>query len=159
MKSKLIPGVIFLMSLFFHSYGQDKVMTFQEAAAQGNSYQHLDSLYKSAVHTDEKLAVFKTPEEQEKLQKAYSKFIQGFAAFLKEHQYQWGKETRCFNRIYIHTDGSIDYFLYNFPKDVMTPEKEKEFRRLLTEFIKTTKFPVTAKEKFAQCSPVKYVDL
>ena len=151
---------IALLVIFFNkAFSQGKAMTFQEAAQQGNSYQHLDSLYKSAVHTDEKLAVFKTPEEQEQLQKAYIKFIQSIAAFLKENRYQWGKETRCFNRIYISADGTVDYFLYNFSKDQLSPEKEKEFRRLLNEFIKTTKFPLTAKEKFAQCSPVKYVDL
>ena len=41
-------------------------------------------------------------------------------------------------------------------KGSLTPEKEKEFRRLLNEYISKTNFGVTAPVKFAQCSPVTY---
>jgi hypothetical protein len=52
----------------------------------------------------------------------------------------------------------VDYFLYKFSKDQITEEKEREFERLLTIFLKNHKFSAFAKEKFAQCSPVKYND-
>jgi hypothetical protein len=150
--------LIYLLSLTaFCNHGQ-KVMHFQEAEKQGKSYQSLDSLYKSAVHSDTSQAVFKTPEEQQILQKAYSTFLQELGKHLKENNFKWEKLTKCFNRIYINSDGTVDYFLYKFSKDQITEEKEKEFERLLNIFLKDHKFPASAKEKFAQCSPVKYSD-
>jgi hypothetical protein len=144
-------------NLTFMIDGQ-KVMTFQEAEKQGKPYQYLDSLYKSAVHSDSTLAVFKTPAEQQVLQKAYVDFLRQLGDFLKANNFKWEKLTRCFNRIYINSDGTVDYFLYKFSKDQITEEKEKEFERLLTIFLKDHKFSASAKEKFAQCSPVKYND-
>jgi hypothetical protein len=150
--------LIYLLSLTaFCTYGQ-KVMHFQEAEKQGKSYQSLDSLYKSAIHSDTSQAVFKSPEEQQILQKAYGDFLQDLGKFLKTNNFKWEKLTKCFNRIYINSDGTVDYFLYKFSKDQITEEKEKEFERLLNIFLKDHKFPASAKEKFAQCSPVKYND-
>ncbi|MBB2147929.1 hypothetical protein [Pedobacter gandavensis] len=155
MKTKQFLTLLVLMIVFFNSYGQ-KAMTFQEAEVRGRSFQHLDSLYKSAVDADPKRAVFKTPQEQAELQKSYSALIQDLGVFLKANDFNWEKPTRCFNRIYFNPGGKIDYFLFNFPKDMIAAEKEKEFQRLLNVFIKDYKFPMKAKENFAQCSPVKY---
>ncbi len=154
MKNTLI--VLFLLASI-GTYGQ-KAMPFQEAEKQGKSYQTLDSLYKSAVHSDTTLAVFKTPVEQQILQKTYGDFLRELGAFLKTNNFKWEKLTKCFNRIYINSDGTVDYFLYKFSKDQITDEKEQEFDRLLNLFLKDHKFPAIAKEKFAQCSPVKYSD-
>ena len=145
------------MTLFFSSYGQ-KAMTFKEAELRGKSFQHLDSLYKSAVHSNADLAVFKSSEEQAELQKSYITLIKDLATFLKSKDFKWEKPTRCFNRIYFNPTGKIDYFLYNFPKDQIEPEKEKEFDRLLNLFAKDYKFSLKADENFAQCSPIKYTD-
>lgn len=146
------------MTLFFSSYGQ-KAMTFKEAEVLGKSFQHLDSLYKSAVHSNADLAVFKSSGEQAELQKSYILLIKDLATFLKLKDFKWGKTTKCFNRIYFNPAGKIDYFLYNFPKDQIAPEKEKEFERLLNLFVKEYKFPLIANENFAQCSSIKYTDL
>jgi hypothetical protein len=51
-------------------------------------------------------------------------------------------------------DGTIDYFLYSLRN--IPAEKEAEFQRLLSLYIKDHKFGITAAEKFAQCSPVTY---
>ncbi|MFM2269196.1 MAG: hypothetical protein RL757_2637 [Bacteroidota bacterium] len=152
-----------ILSMFFTTFvslaqAQNKAMTFENAAKQDNSYEKLDKIYKSAVNNDPQFAVFKTPEEQADLQKAYVTLLQNLGKFLKSKGFKWEKETKCFNRIYINSDGTIDYFLYNFSKNQVAPEKQAEFEILLNEFIKTQKFPITAKEKFAQCSPVKYND-
>ena len=158
MKYKRLIFVLLLFLSLFNLYGQNKALTFQKAEEQGLSYIHLDSVYKSAVHSDTTLAVFKTPEEQENLQKAYVHFIKELATFLNENNFKWGNQTRCFNRIYFNSDGTVDHFLYNFQKDALTAQKEKEFDRLLNIFIRDHKFPLTANEKFAQCSPIKYSD-
>ena len=155
---KKITGCIIVCLVFvINSYAQT-VITFQDAAKQGISYQHLDSLYKSAVHTDPKLAVFKTKEEQQKLQTAYINFIQSLAAYLKTNHFKWEKQVHCFNRIYFAPNGKVDYFLYNFPIGEISDSKEKEFTRLLSVFVKNNKFGLTANERFAQCSPIKYAD-
>jgi len=157
MSVKFILSII--LFIWFADYvNAQKVMTFQDAEKQGKSYQHLDRLYKSAVSSDAKLAVFKTKEQQERLQKAYVLFIQDLAGYLKQHNFKWNKQVKCFNRIYFDKHGRVDYFLYNFPKDELPAEKEKEFVRLLSLFVKDHRFTLTAKEGFAQCSPVKYAD-
>ena len=138
---------------------QNKALTFKQSELEGKSYVHLDSLYKSAVHSDEKKAVFKSEKEQLELQKAYQSLIYDLSKFLNESNFKWGKTTRCFNRIYFNKNGKIDYFLYNFPDGEITDEKEKEFSRLLNIFVKKKKIQLKAKEKFAQCSPIKYNDL
>jgi len=134
------------------SYGQ-KAMSFSEAKEKG-IFPKVDSIYKSAVHDDSSKAVFKTDEEIEKHIEAYQKFLQEFGAFLFENNFKWVEQTRCFNRIYMSPDGTIDYFLYQFKG--LDPEKEKEFNRLLALYIKDHKFGVISPVRFAQCSPVTY---
>ena len=81
----------------------------------------------------------------------------------RDYQFKWEQPTRSFNRIYFNADGTIDYFLYNFQttnvktEDQLSQEKQNEFNRLLNLFIKDYKISVTAKTKFAQCSPTKYM--
>jgi len=135
-------------------------MTFQEAAKLGISIDKLDSSYKSAVHVDTSLAVFKTDSAQEKMHEAYVKLLQDFGKFLSEHNFKWDKPTRCFNRIYFSPGGTIDYFLYNFlgkPEDKLPEEKQKKFNTILNRFINDYKLAVTANVKFAQCSPATYM--
>ena len=93
------------------------------------------------------------------MQKAYIKLLQDFGMFLSDHNYKWDKSTRCFNRIYFNADGTIDYFLYNFlgkPEDQLSDERQNEFNKLLNLFIKGYRINVTARVKFAQCSPTTY---
>lgn len=156
-KIALIPAFVFC--LHFQAFGQHLCLTFQEAERQGISIIRLDSVYKSAVHTDTSQAVFQTGPEQQKLQQAYIKLLQDFGKFLSENNFQWEKQTRCFNRIYFAADGTIDYFVFNFlgnTEDKPPAHKQLEFQRLLNAFIKNYRFPLAAKIKFAQCSPATY---
>jgi hypothetical protein len=149
-----------LLTISFQTFGQHLGLTFQDAEKQGISIKHLDSVYTSALHTDTSLAVFKTENEQEAMQQAYVKLLQDFGKFLSENNLKWEKPTRCFNRIYFNTDGTIDYFLFNFlgkPEDKPAENIEKEFKRLLNVFISDYKFTLTAKTKFAQCSPTIFM--
>ncbi len=142
------------------SFSQHLGLTFQDAEKQGISIKHLDSIYTSAVHTDTSMAVFKTESEQQAMHQAYTILLQDFGLFLSNNNFHWEKPTRCFNRIYFNTDGTIDYFLFNFlgkPEDKPVKEKEKEFQRLLNVFIADYVFSITAPTKFAQCSPTTYM--
>ncbi len=157
-KTNLI--ITILLTACLQTFGQHLGLTFQNAEKQGISIKHLDSIYTSAVHTDTSLAVFKTEKEQEALQQAYFNLLQDFANFLSENNFKWEKPTRCFNRIYFNSDGTIDYFLFNFlgkTEDKPAENIEKEFQRLLNVFISDYKFSLTAKTKFAQCSPTTYI--
>lgn len=158
--SKTYLIITILLTTCLQTFGQHLGLTFQDAEKQGISIKHLDSIYSSAVHSDTSLAVFKTEKEQEALQQAYIKLLQDLGKFLSENNFKWEKPTRCFNRIYFNSDGTIDYFLFNFlgkTEDKPAENIEKEFQRLLNVFISDYKFMLTAKTKFAQCSPTTYM--
>jgi hypothetical protein len=131
-----------------------KGLSIPVAKEQGITVEHLDSIYKSAVHSEPAKAVFKTEAEQQKLAEAYVKFLTDFGSFLLKNHFKWENATRGWNRIYIAPNGKIDYFLYSL-RD-LPAEKEQEFNRLLNLYVKDHKFPITAPVKFAQCSPVTY---
>jgi hypothetical protein len=133
-------------------------LTYEQSASKGVSYLKLDSLYKSAVNADAALAVFKTSSEQAALQAAYTQFFKMLGAYLQANNFKWEKPVRCFNRIYMAPNGAVEHFLFNFAPGQVSPEKEKQFASLLNEFVKTNTFGLTADEKFAQCSPIKYSD-
>jgi hypothetical protein len=145
------------------SYGQHIALTFQDAEKQGISMKHLESIYKNALHVDSSQAVFKTEKQQTEMQSAYTKLLQDYGKFLLDHNFNWEKQTRGFNRIYFNKDGTIDYFLYYFPtnnlkpEDQLSAEKQAEFNRLLNLFIKDYKISMSATVNFAQCSPTVYM--
>ncbi|MBC8111363.1 MAG: hypothetical protein H7Y04_09920 [Verrucomicrobia bacterium] len=158
MKNLTLISII-ILTFSLSSFGQHLGLTFQEAERKGISITNLDTLYKSSLHTDITKAVFKTQKEQESLQQAYIKLLKDFGKFLHVNNFRWKKQTKCFNRIYFSADGSIDYFLFNFlgkNEEKPSVDKQKEFQRLLNVFIKNYKFSLTAKVKFAQCSPTTY---
>lgn len=159
MKKTMFYLAFFLMIISSQSFGQGTGMTFQEAEKKGISIDHLESIYKSAVHSDTSLAVFKTPEQQDALYEAYVKLLQDFGNFLAKNNFKWEKPTKCFNRIYFSPNGKIDYFLFNFmgKANELPADKQATFNKLLNQFVKYYQFAATAKVKFAQCSPTTYM--
>lgn len=159
---KLIVATI-LSAVCLQTFGQHLGLTFQDANKQGLTVQHLDSIYKNAVHVDTSQAVFKTEAEQNAMFESYVKLLQDFGKFLTANNFNWEKPTQCFNRIYFNSDGTIDYFLYKFTtknvniEDQLSGEKQTEFNRLLNLFIMDYKIALTAKTKFVQCSPATYM--
>jgi len=150
---KLILSLIFF--LFVNLVFAQKAMTFGEAEQLHIPASHLDSIYKSGIHSDTSLAVFKT--NQEAYIKAYQQLLNELGDFLGENDFSWPQITKGFNRIYFDKTGKIDYFLYTFRPDQLSKEQEKQFGELLNRFIAGYRFPLTADVKFAQCSPVTYV--
>src|SRR5256885_46225 len=162
MAAKKFTLILWFALAILIANGQHLALTFQDAEKQGKGYLQLESIYKSAVHADTSQAVFKSEAEQQAMGEAYIKLLQDFGKFLKANNFKWERPTKCFNRIYFNTDGTIDYFLYNFltknvkSEDQLSQEKQGEFNRLLNLFIMDYKISMTAKTKFAQCSPVTY---
>ncbi len=144
-------------------FSQRLALSIEQAKRHGISIEKLDSAYKSAVHSDTSQAVFKSSEEQKGLQKAYIQLLQDFNLFLKAYNFIWTQKTKCFQRIYFSADGHIDYFIYNFnlksvaPEGQLSPALETQFNFLLSQFIQNYIFGISAKEKFAQCSPTAYM--
>ena len=124
--------ISFLLIISCQTHGQQIGLTFQNAEKQGISIQDLDSIYASALHSDISLAVFKTESDQEAMQQSYIKLLKDLGRFLSENKFNWENPTRCFNRIYFNSDGSIDYFLFNFlgtSEDKPSENIEKEFEK------------------------------
>lgn len=159
---KSILKILLIVLSSNNMYSQAKVFSIEEAQKTGISIEKLDLEYKSAVHVNNIKAVFKTEEEQQKLQESYAKLLQDFGSFLNKNNFKWKTKTKCFQRIYFSPEGKIDYFIYNFklknvlPENLLSEEKQNEFERLLELFVKDYTFSSTAKEKFAQCSPTSY---
>jgi hypothetical protein len=80
-------------------------------------------------------------------------------SYLNKNNFTWDKPTRIFNRIYFQPDGSINYYLVNLALPGTDTRKAKQFIPLLNQFVQTYKIKITAKTKFAQCSPVVYQDV
>lgn len=150
--------IIFILTFSMSVFGQNKGLKFEELEHHGISLEDIDTRYAGAIHQDTTLAVFKTEAEQKALIEAYTKLFQDLSEFLSANNFAWEKTTRCFNRVYFKEDGTIDHFVYKFiDEEIPTDEKEKEFQRLLNLFIADYQIPITANEKFAQCSPITYV--
>jgi len=154
MKPASILSIVLFLSL--KSFGQHLGMSIQEAQKKQIKIEELERNYKSAVATPPEESVFKSEE----LQDAYGKLLEDLGKFLSKNNFKWEKKTKCFQRIYFNNDGTIDYFIFNFlgkDEDKPTTEKQAEFNRLLNLFIQDYKFALTAKVKFAQCSPTSYM--
>ncbi|WP_133063390.1 hypothetical protein [Flavobacterium aurantiibacter] len=145
--------LICILCLSQHSLSQ-VVSSFGAYEAQGNKVSDLDARYKSALHTNLDLAVFKTEDEQRSFTEAYQNMLAEFGSFLAKSDFSWEQQTRGFNRIYFNENGTVDYFLFDFKN--LDAKKAATFQQLLSEFLKTYNFPIKPKIKFAQCSPVVY---
>jgi len=131
-------------------------MSFQEAQKKNIKIEDIEKQYRNAIDTPPNASVFK----DEQLQPAYTKLLQDLGKFLSKNNFKWEKKTKCFQRIYFNNDGTIDYFIFNFlgkPEDQPSTEKQAEFGKLVNQFVQDYKFSLSAKVKFAQCSPTSYM--
>lgn len=157
-KSKFIFAFWSFFSFIIIAQAQ-VVKTFKEFDPEDTRLDSLDAVYKSAIHVDSNLAVFKTAEEQILMMNAYNQLFQELNNYLFQHGFSWEYDVRCFNRVYFNREGKVDYFIYNFlefndqyPKE----EKEEQFKILLLEFLKDYIFEMTAESRFSQCAPVVF---
>ncbi len=134
------------------------VESVKRAQAEGINIVQLDSMYRSAVNVvDSSLAVFKTKEMSDNLIGSYQKFLRGLGKYLHENHFEWGKETKCWNRIYFNADGRVDYYLFDFKTDVRD-EKTERFKELFKSYASRHKIDISAPVKFAQCGHVTFRD-
>lgn len=138
--------IIVFLALTIPTAAQQAV-NFDDARKSGQ-FSRLEKEYPNA------LDVFKSEEDSNKLMESWETFFADLGKFLSEKGYKWQEQTRCFNRIYMSPDGTIDYFLYHFK--TLDPEKEKLFQQHLQEYIATHKFGISGSVKFAQCGNIVY---
>jgi hypothetical protein len=153
MKTLLIAALLLLCSWAI-GFAQPQSMTFEEAKEIG-IYDKLDSTYRGGIGSDSSQSIFKNVSQYTK---SYQDFLGNLAAYLSKNNFKWGKQIRCFNKIYFSKEGKVDYFLYNFKEGQMTKQQEQQFAHLLATFIQNARFGLSASVPFAQCSPVKYED-
>ena len=146
---------LFILLCIGNIVNAQKAIPFNQTKEHGIDAAELDSTYRSGIHADTSKAVFKT--NQDEYIAAYQQLLQDFGKFLNDNGFVWEKPAHGFNRIYFDRNGHIDYFLYSFRTNQVTPEQEEEFGRLLQRFISNYTFALTAEEGFAQCSPVTYM--
>lgn len=150
--------LIVIFTVLVISVNAQKAFTFRKAIESGISIEKLDSVYKPALSqgADSLQAVFRhNPTE---FHAHYIDLLKSLSKHLKDQGFKWMKQTRCFNRIYFNERGTIDFFLYNFWEGKIDADKAIQFEKLLTSFIETYTFTLTAPARFAQCSPVTYND-
>ena len=155
--SSLTVFFLVISLLTVQGHCQKKGMSFAEAAKNGNSLQHLDSIYLSGVHVDSLKAAFNR-NLYDSVHNEYLFLLRKLGDFLTSKNFKWGKQVHCFNKIYFSQSGEIELFLYNFTPGEIDQKKIMEFESLLNEFIIGNKFRIVAKNKFSLCSSVVYND-
>ncbi|MEP1152174.1 MAG: hypothetical protein ABJH08_10645 [Balneola sp.] len=152
---KIFYSALFSVMLFSNVYAQPLATTFEDAETRGISISELDSTYPSAAHFEPEKGVFK--ERQEKFLTQYRDLHINLGKYLTKNGFDWPETTRLFTRVYFDSSGSIDYFLINPAKANLSENQQEQYFKLLNEFIKDYKLPISADIGFAQCSPIKYV--
>ncbi|HEY0976727.1 MAG TPA: hypothetical protein VGE21_04600 [Flavobacteriales bacterium] len=148
--------ILLLLSLLLGStltYAQ-QVVSFAKADEAGLRTTALDSLYRSAVHTDTLQAVF---QDQQAFIDAYTRMLQDLGDHLQRNGFEWPGPVRGFNRIYFAADGSVDHFLYSIRPGQISTEQEARFEEFLRGFVSGYHLPMKAEVPFAQCSPVTFM--
>jgi hypothetical protein len=110
----------------------------------------LDSLYRSAVHSDPEQAVFAGREGD--VVQAWGVFLQSLGAFMRAEGMEWSEPIRGYHRFYFAPDGSVDRVLYAL-RDEDGPHTAR-YGEVLDAFVRTHRIELTAEEPFAQCSSV-----
>lgn len=152
--SKLV--LILLVFVSMNVVAQPMAAPFNQAKSAGIVKEQLDTSYPVAIDTtDPAKSVFNGQEKRFQLN--YVGMLKTLNAFLEKNGFNWKDgETKCFNGIYFSADGKIDYFLFNFYPNEIQSDQEKEFHKLLSEFVKSYKFPLSASSKFSVSGPVAY---
>lgn len=152
MKHYLVFFTLFFTLIEF-SFSQTKCFPWSEVEKSGVTLNELDSIYTDAGNVDTTmLTAFKGRDDE--LRKAWIKLFQDISAFLWKNDFKWDSPTQCFNVFYFDKEGTVDYYFYHI-KDF---DKTDEFEKLMNDFIKDYKFPLTAEMKFKQCGSSIFQD-
>jgi hypothetical protein len=149
-----IFSILIFIGLSAFASGQT-ALSFDDAQYYLIDIPTLDHTYKSALNHDSAKAAFAGREQEFKT--AYRQMLGDLGVYLSKNNFFWERETKFFNRVYFNEKGGIDYYIYSFTKDDVTSQKEMDFKRLMNQFIKNYRFSITCNCKFAEYSPVTFL--
>lgn len=141
-----------LVMLFHFDVFCQTILSISEAATHNLSIVHLDSLYKSALHSDTTQAVFN--HQSNAFSKTYTQLVQQLGRFQNENGFNANGGLKFFHRLYFNPNGQLDYYLYQFKPNTISPEQEQRFKHNTELFFKSYTFPMQAPCPFAQCCKV-----
>lgn len=152
---KTFYSILFFAMTSIATTAQPLAITFEKAESLGISVKELDNTYPSAAHFEPAKGVFK--ERQDEFLTHYRDLHIALGKYLSENGFDWPETTQLFTRVYFNSSGAIDYFLINPKEAGLTEMQIENYFKLLNEFIKDYKMPLSADTRFAQCSSVKYL--
>lgn len=144
---------LYLFLLVGAFYKAQTVVSFQNLASQHIRLQQLDSMYTSALHQDTGKSVFN--HQAERFISCYTSLIQEFGRFQKNNGFIPQQPLKYFHRLYFNAKGELEFYLYNFTPNSVTPQQEEIFIKNCVLFFKTYNFPISAQAPFAQCCKVQ----
>jgi hypothetical protein len=150
----LAAGCSFFANATAQQYPKPYVQSINDAEKEGITLRQLGDKYIDAVNVvDREKCVFKTSASADSLATAYYDFLERLSDYLYNHHFKWGQETRCWNRIFFHADGAVDYYLFDF-KTPVSKEQSDKFSELFATYCTTHKLGMSADKGFAQCGKV-----
>lgn len=146
------------MALAFQVSAQTKIMHFGDPEDAGITVKQLDAQFKSAIHSDTTLAVFKSKDDQSRLISSYRDFLKAMGMYLRKSAFEWEEPLRLFNRFYFNPQGEVAYYVYNFqgPSARIAEKDRDKFEEVISAFFKTHTLGIKASRPYAQCSPVTF---
>ncbi len=150
MKYSLIPliSVIFTLSLF----SQKLVIDLSHYDAAKIHISDLDKLYPQASEVNPGHSMYETNNDSI-FYYAWVDFLHDINQYLCDHQFSIKGQIQVYCRVYFASDGTIDYFNYNTVSTIPA-SLQKQFHKIMEQFIKTGKIKATAASKFVQCGSV-----
>ena len=149
-----IFNILIFLALTALASGQT-ALSYDDAQYYQIDIQKLDGTYKTAISRDSTKAAFAGRETE--FRTAYRQMLGDLGVYLSKNNFFWERETKFFNRVYFNEKGGIDYYIYSFTKEDVSPEKENDFKRLMNQFIKNYRFSITCNCKFVEYSPVTFL--
>ncbi|HNW71849.1 MAG TPA: hypothetical protein PKZ36_01850 [Candidatus Paceibacterota bacterium] len=155
MKKIILFFPIFLFSIAL--FAQGKALSIYELEEKNLSIAKIDEVYRNGIpDSDIKKSVFQKNYFDSVVFPKRNDFLNQIGYYLQQNGFRWGGLSNCWTKICFSTDGSVEYFIYNFFNPI-NAEKEKKFKELLEKFFNENKF-LPGPEKFYLCGRVIWRD-
>ena len=133
-----------------------------------DSFQVFDSSIRNDVRIyeslglDEKCTNLLDPrigkDEIKAIHNAWLDLNKNIGKFLAENNFQWDTDKpviKVWHKFYFNKDGTLKKYFFNCRTPV-TIENKKEYKKLILEFAKGYKLPLTQESDFAQCGSAAF---
>ena len=133
-----------------------------------DTFQVFDSSIRSDMRTyqslglDEKCPNLLDPriakDEIKAINNAWLDLNKNIGIFLAKNKFKWESDKpaiKVWHKFYFNKDGTLKKYLFNCMTPVPT-ESKKEYKKLMLEFAKSYKLPLTRESDFAQCGSAAF---